>query len=221
MKAINLRKLTTLAMITALSYASVVVFKLICPIQIAGFLSVEPKDCLLAVAAFLYGPVAGLIVSIVVATVELVTVSSTGWIGLIMNVLSSALFICPAAAIYRHRPNTKRMILGLVIGALLMSAGMVLWNYLITPLYMGVPREVVAGMLLPTILPFNLLKAGINATLFMLLYTPLNHALGKAHLLPESDAPAPHKGRFVVYFVPALFVLVTLTLIALVWAGIL
>lgn len=221
MKEINLRKITTLAMITALAYASVVVFKLLCPIQIAGFLSVEPKDCLLAVAAFLYGPVAGLAISVVVALVELVTVSTTGWIGLLMNVLSSALFICPAAAIYRRRPSTKRMILGLVAGALLMSAAMVLWNYLITPLYMGVPREVVAGMLLPTILPFNLLKAGINAALLMLLYTPLNRALSKAHLLPETDTHAPHKGRFVAYFVPALFVLLTLTMIALVWAGIL
>ena len=219
--SVNLRKVATLAMITALAYATVLVFKLVFPIQIAGFLSVEPKDSLLAIAAFLYGPVAGLLVSVLVAAVECVTVSTTGVIGLVMNVLSSALFICPAAAIYRRRPSTKTMLLGLACGVLLSSAGMVLWHYLITPLYMGVPRSVVAGMLLPTILPFNLLKSGINAALLMLLYTPLRTALGKAHLLPEADTHAPHKGRFVTYFLPALFVLITLSMIALVWAGVL
>ena len=44
-----------------------------------------------------------------------------------------------------------------------MTATMVAWNYLISPLYMGVSREVVAAMLIPVFLPFNAIKSVINA----------------------------------------------------------
>ena len=37
---------------------------------------------------------------------------------------------------------------------------MLLWNYLITPIYMGMDREeIVVPMLIPVFLPFNLVKA--------------------------------------------------------------
>ena len=65
------------------------------------------------------------------------------------------------------------MILGLVLGALAMAAVMCLCNLVFTPLYMKVPVSVVAEMIGPIILPFNLLKAGINAVATYLLYRPL------------------------------------------------
>lgn len=55
-----------------------------------------------------------------------------------------------------------------------------LWNYLITPLYMGYPREAVAKLLLPAFLPFNLLKAGLNVSFTFLLYKPVISALRKS-----------------------------------------
>lgn len=42
-------------------------------------------------------------------------------------------------------------------------------NLLVTPLFMGVSREVVWS-LMPVILGFNLLKAGINSAVTFLLY---------------------------------------------------
>ena len=66
---------------------------------------------------------------------------------------------------------------------------MLLWNVLITPLYLNQPREAVIGMLIPTLLPFNLGKYILNAAITMLIYKPIVTALRKANLLaPSSNA---------------------------------
>ena len=62
-----------------------------------------------------------------------------------------------------------------------------LWNYLIAPIYMGYPREAVAELLVPAFLPFNLLKAGLNAGFTFLLYKPIITALRKAGYISDSQ----------------------------------
>ncbi len=70
-------------------------------------------------------------------------------------------------------------------GVLCMTVAMLLWNYIVTPGYMHVPRDVVAAMLVPTFLPFNLVKGSINALLATVLYKPVVGALRRAGLAPE------------------------------------
>jgi riboflavin transporter FmnP len=73
-------------------------------------------------------------------------------------VLSTCAFAVPAAIVYKKYHSQKGAIIGLVAGVLAMAVCMILWNYIVTPLYMGVPRQVVVGMLVPVFLPFNLVK---------------------------------------------------------------
>ena len=54
---------------------------------------------------------------------------------------------------------------------------MVIANLLVTPLYLGVTREMVIGMLLPAIIPFNLLKGAINGIITFLLYKKVSNFL--------------------------------------------
>ena len=75
-----------------------------------------------------------------------------------------------------------------------MTVIMLLWNYLITPLYMGYPRETVAAMLIPTFLPFNLLKSGLNSAILLLIYKPVVTALRKARLI-EPQAAGTESGK--------------------------
>lgn len=220
-KTMDVRRLTVTAMLSALAYACVALSNLIFPIKIAGFLSLEPKDCILAIGAFIYGPVTGFMMSLIVSLVEFLTISTTGWIGLVMNVLASSLFVCPAALIYKHRRTVKGALLGLLAGTAAMTAGMILWNYLITPLYMGVSREVVVGMLLPVILPFNVLKAALNTALTMLLYQSVVTILRKAHMLPQPQNVENHRKLSIGIAIAAFLCTVTLLLVALVWSGIL
>ena len=83
-----------------------------------------------------------------------------------------------------------------------------MWNWLLTPLYMHVPREQVVPMLSTVFLPFNLLKAGINAMITLLLYRPFLRVL---HLCgyPVSDRIAEKKSAAIaVYCVAAVLLAV-------------
>lgn len=68
---------------------------------------------------------------------------------------------------------------------------MLLWNYLITPIYQKMPREAIVDLLLPVFLPFNAVKGGMNLAATLLLYKPVVTALRRAKLIPESDHAAP------------------------------
>ncbi len=211
----QLRRLCVMGMLCALAFAAVAFIR----IPVVLFLKYEPKDVLLTIGGFLFGPAAGLAMAAVVAFVEFITVSDTGVIGLAMNVLSSGLFVCIPAAIYRKERSIKRAVIGLVFGVLATTAGMLLWNYLITPLYMQVDRSQILGLLLPAILPFNLLKGTLNATLTLLLYKGVAATLRSAHLLPPAPAVSTGKKHQGVW-VAALFILVSLILVMLAWMGV-
>ena len=64
-----------------------------------------------------------------------------------------------------------------------MAAVMLIWNYLVAPIYMGYPREAVAKLLIPAFLPFNLIKGGLNAAFTMLLYKPVVTVLRRFHMV--------------------------------------
>ena len=143
-------------------------------IPVVAFLKYEPKDVVITIGGFLFGPLSAFLISAVVSLVEMVTISDTGIIGCIMNLLSTCSFAFTAALCYKRRHTMSGAITGLLTGTVTMVATMLLWNYLITPLYMtGTSRSDIAGMLMPVFLPFNLLKAGLNSSFILLLYKPL------------------------------------------------
>ena len=178
-------------MLAALSYI-VMVFVRIPIMPAAPFLEYDPKDVLFVLTGFLIGPVEGCVVVILVCLLEMVTVSTSGPIGLLMNVIASLCFVLPAAFIYRWKKTLPSAIIGLAVGVFTMTASMLLWNYLITPLYTGMPREAVAAMLPTVFLPFNLIKAGINMAITLIIYKPVSILLHKAKVLEYKEKnPVP------------------------------
>ena len=210
----NTKKLVLLAMMTAVAYMIVALVR----IPVVLFLSYEPKDVIITIAGFLMGPMASFVISLLVALVEMVTFSATGPIGCLMNLISSASFACTAALVYKHKRSSMGAIWGLAVGSVSMIVVMLLWNYLITPLYMNVDRSYVAGLLLPAFLPFNALKAGFNSALTLALYKPLVRALRKTGLI-ESRPGTGTKTRAGIYVLAA-GLLVTCILLYLVLKGI-
>lgn len=182
MKHEQVKKLTVLAMLCAVAYVIVALVR----IPVVMFLKYEPKDVIIAFGGFLYGPLAALIVTAVVSFIEMLTVSTTGWIGLIMNILSTAAFACTAALVYRKKHTLSGAVIGLLLGSVAMTVVMLIWNYALTPLYMGMARADVAAMLVPVFLPFNLLKSGLNSAITILLYRPLVQGLRHVGLFPQS-----------------------------------
>lgn len=213
--------LAEIAMLSAVAYMVMFLSKQI-PVNVAGFLNFDLKDVIIGIAGFIFGPLSAALISVIVSLIEALTISSTAHWGFLMNVLSTCSFVCTASYIYKKRRTIYGALTGLIIGALFMTAVMLLWNYLITPIYMGQPREAVATMLIPVFLPFNLIKAGINGTLMFLLYKPIIGALRKARLVAASehnDAPAT-RGRRLGIVLVVLVVLVTFILLALVLADV-
>lgn len=180
----SVKKLVLLAMLAAVAYLMVALIR----IPVVLFLSYEPKDVVITIGGFLLGPMASFLISLLVSLVEMVTFSSTGPIGALMNLLSTCAFACTAAFVYKKRHTMAGAIWGLGLGAAAMIAVMLLWNWLITPLYMGVSRQAVEGMLLPVFLPFNALKACLNSAFVLFLYKPLVSALRKTGLLEQKTA---------------------------------
>lgn len=192
-------RMTLLALLAAMAYLCVQFFP---KIPVVLFLEYEPKDVILALTGILLGPIEGVVSAVVVSLLEMISGSKTGLWGLLMNVLASTAFLLPAAILYRMRRTLASALIGIFMGVVISTAMMLLWNYLITPIYMGMPREAVAPLLWSAFLPFNLLKDGLNAALSMLLYVPLLPALQKARVLPNvytSEPAAEHStGRMVL-----------------------
>ncbi len=211
-KRVDTRRLMVMALLCALAFVCVAVFR----IPVVQFLKYEPKDCLLAIGGMLYGPGAALLMSVVVSLLEYFTVSDTGWIGLVMNVLSSSLFVLPAAFLYRYRRKLSSAVAGLAAGAVLVTGGMLLWNWLIAPLYMHISRAEIEPLLLTVFLPFNLLKSSLNAVLTVLLYKSVVSALRAAHLVPPTQDP-PRRRFSAGVAVCCLLILVALIAILWVW----
>ena len=197
MKKISVKKMVLLAMLAAISYMIVALVR----IPVVLFLKYEPKDVIITIGGFLLGPAASLIVSLLVSLLEMVTISETGPIGCLMNLLSTCSFACVAAFVYKKQHTLKGAVVGLVTGSVFMIVIMLLWNWLITPLYMGVPRSAVEGMLLPAFLPFNALKAGLNSGLTLVLYKPLVTALRRTGLV--ENKPGVGKSKIGIYLIGA------------------
>ena len=212
----NLKKIISLAMLSAIAFAVVTFGR----IPIVLFLSYDPKDVIIAIGGFIFGPLSAFIISAVVSLVEMVTISNTGPIGCVMTIISSCTLVCTASYIYKKKRTLSGAVIGRVSGTLIMTLAMLLWNYLITPIYMGYPREAVAELLLPVFLPFNLVKGGLNTAITLLLYKPVVTALRRAKLIDVSSENHTEKKSKIGIILVALLLLATCVFFALVLKGV-
>lgn len=177
----KVRKLVTMAMLAALSI--VLVYVIHFPIfPAASFLEYDPADIPIFICTFLFGPVSGFVLTVVVSVIQGLTVSAgSGPIGILMHILATGSFTLVAGNIYRLRRTRRGALAALAAGVVVMAAVMCLCNLIFTPIFMGAPREAVVEMMVPVIIPFNLLKAGINALITFVIYKSI------ARLIPHQS----------------------------------
>lgn len=169
MKNNRTRKLTTVGMLCAFAYVAVAVGR----VPVVLFLRYDPKDVVIVIGGLIFGPLTSLAMAVTVSVVEMITISSTGVWGCMMNMISSCSFACTAAFLYKRHRTRAGAAAALVCGWGCQTAVMMLWNWLVAPIYMGYPREAVEALLLTAFLPFNLLKGGLNAGITFLIYKPV------------------------------------------------
>jgi riboflavin transporter FmnP len=187
----HIQRITGIAMFAALAYACAVICHFNIP-QIAGFLSLDVKDSLIAIASFIYGPITAPIIALLVSFIEFVTISSTGWWGFVMNFASSTVFSLTASLIYKYRKSFTSALVGFFIAIFATTGIMVLLNIWITPIYYGMPRSAVIPMVKFPILPFNIAKSLMNSAIALLLYKPVITALRMAGIIKKGK----HKTDF-------------------------
>lgn len=216
----RLRAVLCMAMLVALATAADILLRI--P-NIGGFLTYEPKDVILTIGAFIFGPIAGIVMSLIVCLIEMVTISTTGFIGLLMNFLASGIFVGLSAVIYSRKKTLSRAVIGLIVGSVSMLVMMLLWNYIMTPIFFGYPRQAVLELFFPLIIPFNLLKAGLNSALILFLYKGIVTALRKAKLIPERESNDGDKKKLntILLITVSAVLAVTLVLVLLIFANIL
>ena len=139
------------------------------------FLEYDMADIPIFLGTFMYGPFAGFIMTIVVAVIQGVTVSAgSGWIGIIMHIFATGLYVIVAGSIYYFHRNIKGALVAMGCGIVTWIVGMICWNILLTPIYMGVPRQVVIN-LLGYIVAFNAIKVVGNSIATLIFYKRLRH----------------------------------------------
>jgi len=209
----NIRNLVIVALLAALAFVSMLFIRF--PMFIF-FLTYDPKDVIIIVGGFLFGPLMAIFTIVVVSLVEMITISETGFWGLIMNIISSMAFVLPAVLIYHVKRSLFGAVAGLIVGVITVTGVMLLWNYLIVPLYTPhISRADVVPMLASIFLPFNLVKSALNAAIVMLLYKPVSVALQQAKLYqPPAEAP---RGKINIW-VLAISAFVILSLILFIFA---
>lgn len=181
----DLRVLTTSSIFTALSVILELSFAI--PL-IVSFLFYAPGDLPILFIVYLFGAIPGIIAVAIKATLFIVfrPPDAVPLYGLIMHFLASSAYVC-VFSIFTRKKKLVHLITGLSLGTLSRALIMIPANLFLTPYYLkatALPDKsiealvlIVKGMIIPAIIPFNLLHSGINSILFILLYVPLKSLL--------------------------------------------
>lgn len=199
------KKLVVLGLLSAIAFLCVFLIR----VPSIEWLKYEPKDVVITFGAFIYGPLSAVIMSVLVSFIEMLTISSTGPVGLLMNVISTVSFAGTATLIYKKKRSMSGAVIGLISGTIVMTAIMLLWNYLMVPIFNGTPRDKVATMLLPIFFPFNIIKGCLNSALLLMIYKPLTDILKKSNLIPSISENSGNqvKKRYIFVLISALIVI--------------
>jgi riboflavin transporter FmnP len=139
----------------------------------APFLLYDPGNVFLLIGSFKLGPKIGVLMCFITALLFALITGQGGPYGALMNFLATGTLIFVSSQIYLLNHTKRGAILGMTLGTLAMTLIMIPANLIITPFYLGVEREIVVKMIIPAIIPFNLLKGIISGFLTFILYKRL------------------------------------------------
>ena len=163
------RQLATMALFTALGIIlSFIEFPLL---PGTDFLKYDASQVTALFCGLSYGPAAGSIVGVVTAWMHALFTGNV-W-GAVMNTGVCLAFVLPASFVYKRSQKLSALIIGLIVSSICSICVALLMNLVVTPIYMGVPVDAVIAMILPILLPFNVIKAAINSVLAIILIQSL------------------------------------------------
>jgi len=125
-----------------------------------AFLKYDPSEVPALIATFALGPGFGVAVEAVKGLlISLLRTGSLGGpFGVFMNVLAGVTLVGVAGAWYRVEHTKAGAVKAMALGVGVMTVVMIVANITLTPVFYGLPRDQVIALVLPALLPFNLLK---------------------------------------------------------------
>lgn len=188
------RKIAISAMLAAIG---VILQMLEIPLPfIPNFIKLDFSDLPGFIGAFVCGPLAGILITLIRNVIHIFMGSSAG-IGELSNFILSASFVLTAGLIYKKMPNIKGVLIGGVAGAVIMGiVSFPVNNFIIYPLYysvMGFPQEAILQMyqairpstksiaeaLIVFNVPFTIAKGLISVIITSIIYKPLEKLIKK------------------------------------------
>lgn len=169
----NTRQLVTMALMCAI--ASLFSFVQIPLIPGVSFLTYDPSLMPAMVCGFAFGPGAGIAVGSIAAVIHGLILGE--WVGSLMNIFATAFFVLPAALLYRRMHTLKGAIAGLVISVITATAGAILVNLTIGVWFYYGSADVIIPLILPALLPFNLVKTILNALFTLVVYKAVSNLI--------------------------------------------
>lgn len=171
-KKLNAKAIAKLSMMSAISLVLLLLVRI--PYPLAPFMVYDPADLPIYITAFAYGPGIGLTVTVVVSLIQAFVLGGDGFYGFLMHVVATGVVTLVIGSMYWRNKTKRNAIISLAVGVIVTVVVMCGMNLLVTPFYMGVDVKAVVAMLPTVIIPFNLLKAGINSLLTFFLYKKLS-----------------------------------------------
>ena len=141
------------------------------------FMEYDAGDIPIFLCTYLFGPVFGIVIGVIASVIQGITVSAgAGWIGIIMHIFAVIGYTVTAGIMFKKKDSLFNLIIAGFAAVLAMTIFMVCWNIIFTPIFMNVPRVAVME-LMPFIVLFNLIKAGVNTAITLVLYKILNQKI--------------------------------------------
>ena len=170
-------RMVQLALLCALSILLMFVVRF--PIfPAAPFLEYDMGDVPILIGTFMFGPVSGLLITVVVSVLQWLIVSpQSGWVGAVMHIFATGAFVLIAGTIYKKSKRLKGAVIALLCGSIAMIIAMVPMNYLISPFYLlsdQLPYRAAQQMYMDNYFwystGFNAIKSILNTVLTFVLY---------------------------------------------------
>ncbi|MEG0071248.1 MAG: ECF transporter S component [Raoultibacter sp.] len=167
------RQLVTMALMCAIG--SLLSFIQIPLIPGVSFLTYDASLMPAMVCGFSFGPGAGIAVGAVAAIIHGLILGE--WVGSLMNIIAAICFVLPAALVYRRVHNYKGAIIGLIISIIVATIGAILANLTIgVAFWYGTP-DAVLPLIIPALIPFNLIKGLLNSALTLIIYKAISNLI--------------------------------------------
>lgn len=147
----------------ATSYISIPIF------PAAPFLKYDPSGIICLLATLMFGSRIGCIV----ASLPWIIRAFTNPAGALMSLVIGLCGVLVAGLIYHKSPNKKGLFVSLTVSAIVSIIVAIVMNLIVTPAFSGVDVEAVLKMIVPILLPFNIIKFVLNGIVAGIAFVPI------------------------------------------------